>query len=117
MLVCMWCVPSWKPCFLVNYRLLVGWSFSSSIEVCEKFTLGVSIKSYLPTYLPTYLCDSSNISDSSVSSGIKKKFSIKKIKNSNCDKTQKFQLCQNSKIQIMIKLKNSKFDKPQKLKL
>ena len=40
-----------------------------------------------------------------------------KLKNSNCDKTQKFKLQQKSKTQIVTKLKNLNRDNTQKLKL
>ena len=39
-----------------------------------------------------------------------------KLKNSNCDKTQKLKLLSNSKTQIVRKLKNPNGDKTQKLK-
>ena len=39
------------------------------------------------------------------------------IKNSNCDKTQKLKLWQNSKSKMVTKLKNFNGDKTQKLKL
>ena len=42
---------------------------------------------------------------------------VTKLKNSNCDKTQKLKSGQNTTTQIMTKLKNSNFDKTQKLKL
>ena len=38
-----------------------------------------------------------------------------KLKNSNCDETQKLKMRSNSKTLIVIKLKNSKCDETQKL--
>ena len=40
-----------------------------------------------------------------------------KLKNSNCDGTQKLKLSRNSENQIVIKLKNSNSEETQKLKL
>ena len=42
---------------------------------------------------------------------------VAKLKNSNCDQTQKHKLWQDSKTQILTKFKNSNCDKTQKFKL
>ena len=41
---------------------------------------------------------------------------MKKLKNSNCEQTQKTQIVTNLKTQIVTKLKNSNYDKTEKLK-
>ena len=85
---------------------------SDSSDQKKAFPKKNSFHIFFFTIFPSFFLPKKNFTKKNSNTQI-----VMKLKNSNCDETQKLKLWKNSKTQIVIKLKNSKVTKLKKINL